>query len=413
MTRDVLRNLTEARPHHLDPSIPTPTDTREKELTMAMTGQREETAQTPRPTRRARRPLWAVGLVAAAGVTAAAVVVSTTGTGTKSIDKAGPTAGSNVVLSARTVLLSAAESSLKTPVAGGAYWFVEDVNGFVNMAGTKVRYLIVDRSSHRQWTARSPKGNSWFADQGLGAGPFTAEGKAAWMKDGSPTSWKVTTSAPKADNKNAVDVVTLSSAPRKLFGGQTNLGDKVFDLAGKNVTVAQIQALPGDMAGLKKRLLQGYAGHSTEANDPMARDPWLFQITIGLLRDMPVKPATRAAAYKILAGLKGVRALGQVIDPLGRKGQAIGLNANYGAGMEQRQIIVNPETGLLLADQTVALRPAGANAWAKPGTVLRWEATRSAGWSDSQPVKVGSPSPLKKQAKANAPEPAATVPAGG
>ncbi|MCW2942624.1 MAG: putative serine/arginine repetitive matrix protein 1 [Actinomycetia bacterium] len=90
MTRDVLRHLTEARPEHLDPGAPIPTGTREKELTTAMAGLREQNTETPRQARRAVRPLWGVGLIAAAGVTAAAVVVATTGTGGKTVE--GPSA---------------------------------------------------------------------------------------------------------------------------------------------------------------------------------------------------------------------------------------------------------------------------------------------------------------------------------
>lgn len=379
MTRDVLRHLTEARPEHLDPGAPVPNGIREKELTTAMAEQREQTTQAPRKARRALRPLLGVGLIAAAGVTAAAVVVATTGTDGKSVDK-------TTTLSARTVLLSAAESSLKTPTAGGAYWYVESVGGNVSQVGTKMKYLVADRSRHQMWTARSPKGTSRFVDQGLGAGPLGAADKAAWVQDGSPTSWQVTVSDPKANNKKGADRLVLSSAARKPYGGPSNVGDKVFDLAGKNVTVAQLQALPGDRDGLQKRLLQGYAGHGTESgSDPMARDPWLFQVTAGLLEDMPVKPAVRAAAYKILAGLKGVRALGQVTDQQGRKGQGIGLSANYGAGMVERQIIVDPATGMLLTDQTVAVQPTGANSWAKPGTLLYWSSTQVAKWTDQKP----------------------------
>ncbi|MGI8329982.1 CU044_5270 family protein [Actinomadura scrupuli] len=390
MMRDPLQALAEARPAHLDPAAPIPDGTRATELARAMAGPADRTGdRAPRHSRRAVRSLWGLGLVGAAA--AAALVVATTGTGGESVDRAVP-APATTTLSARTVLLSAAESSLKAPAAGGAYWYVAGEYGHVNLVGTKVRYLVADRSGHQQWTARSPKGESRFVDQGLGAAPLTAADKAAWQQDGSPASWQVTVGKPKAGNPKAVGRLLLESAPRKPFGGQTNLGDKVFDLAGRNVTVAELQALPADPAGLKRRILQGYAGHGTESSgDPMARDPWLFQVTTGLLREMPVKPAVRAAAYKILAGLKGVRSLGQVTDPLGRTGQGIGMRETNALGTSERQIIVNPATGILLTDQTVAVRGTGANAWAKPGTLLYWDATKTAGWTDDKPVRANPP----------------------
>ena len=50
-------------------------------------------------------------------------------------------------------------------------------------------YLLLDESQVQNWAARSPKdGSPDFAKQ-LGAAPVSAADRAAWQRDGSPTSW--------------------------------------------------------------------------------------------------------------------------------------------------------------------------------------------------------------------------------
>ncbi|MCW2876986.1 MAG: hypothetical protein JWQ95_1086 [Sphaerisporangium sp.] len=378
--------LRAARPAHLD----TPVDeaTRAAELSYAMSQ-----ARTGR-TRTMAKPVWGLAMAGAAAVTAAAVAVAVSGTGGTT-----PRAPSHVEaipsftgtapvvrLSAKQILLAAADSSLKAPATTGPYWYVDSVIGVANEAGTRTRYLVHSMTSHRLWIAGSPERESWFVDRNLGTKPAKGA-EVAWAGDGSPTKWSVETPEPKANDKNAVGRMELDSTPGKPFGNPINFGDKVFDLAGRNVSVAELKALPTTAAALKQRLLQGYAGHGTESGEPQDADSWLYQVTSGLLRDMPVEPAVRAAAYKVLAGLDGVRSLGEVTDALGRTGQGIARSENWsGAGFE-RQIIIDPRTGILLTDQIVAVRATGGYAWAKPGTPIWWEATTEASWTEKGPVK--------------------------
>ncbi|WP_424529138.1 CU044_5270 family protein [Sphaerisporangium viridialbum] len=377
--------LRAARPAHLD----TPVDegTRAAELSYAMARARTVRART------IAKPVWGgLALAGAATVTAVAVAVSGTGGTTPrapSRAEAAPAATSAapvVRLSAKQILLAAADSSLRAPAATGAYWYVDSVIGVANEAGTRARYLVHSTTSHRLWIARSPEGESWFVDRNLGTRPAKGA-EDAWARDGSPTKWSVEVPEPKADDKNALGRMELDSTPGRPFGNPINIGDKVFELAGKNVSVADLQALPTTAAALKQRLLQGYAGHGTESDDPQDADSWLYQVTSGLLRDMPVKPAVRAAAYKVLAGLDGVRSLGEVTDTLGRTGQGIARPENWSGGGFERQLVIDPETGILLTDQIVAVRPTGGYAWAEPGTPIWWEATTEASWTDKAPEK--------------------------
>jgi hypothetical protein len=377
--------LRAARPTHLD----TPVDegTRTAELSYAMSQARAKRA------RRIAKPVWGLGLAGAATVTAVAVAVAGTGGTTprapSRTEAAPPLTGSApaVRLSVKQILLTAADSSLKAPTTTGAYWHVQTILGIANEAGTKARYLVHTTTNHQLWIAKSPQQESWFVDRSLGTKPAKGA-EEAWAQDGSPTKWSVDAPVAKLSDKNAVERnIPLDSTPGKPFGNQINIGDKVLDLAGRNVSVAELQALPTTPSALKDRLLQGYAGHGTESNDAQDADSWLYQVTSGLLRDMPVKPAVRAAAYQVLAGLKGVRSLGEVTDTLGRTGQGVARSENWSGGGFERQIIVDPQTGMLLTDQIVAVRATGGYAWAKPGTPIWWEATTDASWTDQAPEK--------------------------
>ncbi|TYB42599.1 CU044_5270 family protein [Microbispora tritici] len=374
-----MEQLRKARPAHLD----TPVDegTRAAELTHAMAQFRPA---KPARARKIAKPVWGLGLAGVAAATAVAVGITATG-GTTSAPSAPAVAQGTqpaaVKLSAKQVLLVAAESSLKAKAGSGAYWYVESTSGNADIVGTKVRYTVNSLGRSETWIARSPKVDSWWISQNLGTKPAPGS-EAAWKRDGSPTTWSVKVAKRGATGKRVID-----SKAGKPFGNPINVGDKVADLAGKNVSFAELQTLPTTAAALKARLLQGYAGHGTESNDPQDADAWLFQVTSGLLSSMPVKPAVRAAAYQVLAGLDGVRSLGEVTDALGRKGQGIGRAENWPNGQYERQIIVDPQTGVLLTDQIVAVHAGGQWAGAKPGTVVNWNAITKAAWTDDKPVK--------------------------
>ncbi|GII53566.1 hypothetical protein Pth03_19550 [Planotetraspora thailandica] len=372
--------LRAARPAHLD----TPVDegTRAAELTHAMAQFRP---QKPARTRKIAKPVWGLGLAGVAAATAVAVGVTATGGGTPSPSSpavAAPQGGKPAAqLSAKQLLLVAAESSLKAQQGSGAYWYIESTGGNAQQVGTKVHYTVNSLGRSQTWIARSPKQDSWWVSQNLGTKPAPGS-EAAWKQDGSPTKWTVTVT--KNGGQGSLIVEAKGGKP---FGNTINVGDKVADLAGKNVSFAELQNLPTTAAALKARLLKGYTGNSTEADVPQDKDAWLFQVTSGLLSDMPVKPAVRAAAYQVLAGLDDVRSLGEVTDTLGRKGQGIGRAESWPNGQYERQLIIDPQTGLLLTDQIVAVHAGGNWAGAKPGTVVNWNSIVKAEWTDQKPVK--------------------------
>jgi hypothetical protein len=156
----------------------------------------------------------------------------------------------------------------------------------------------------------------------------------------------------------------------------------------------ELLALPGDPTALKTWLLANYSGHSTEsASDPMPADVWLFQVARTLLMGLPVKPAVRAATYRMLSTLKSIKVIASVTAPDGRTGTAITMTTNTkGGGVLQDRLIVQPLTGRAVAQETVVVKPDtakgfGSTASFRPGTVMNYTTYRYAGWTNATPAR--------------------------
>jgi hypothetical protein len=97
-----------------------------------------------------------------------------------------------------------------------------------------------------------------------------------------------------------------------------------------------------------------------------------------------VRPAVRAAAFRVLAGVPGMRMKPGVTDPEGQTGTAVWQDSWIGFGLpyETTYDIIDPQTGNILAGDTIAQTPV---AGAPPGTVLFYSATTSARWTSQLP----------------------------
>lgn len=305
-----------------------------------------------------------LGLVAAG--TAAVVAIATTGQGPGTPDQPGQ-ARQPEELSARQILLAAAESSTKTPLTGGTYWLTHIQLGVAMVAGTGPdRYVVERRDERKQWRGVGRPARS--ASRGLGTRPQTPADVAKWKRAGSPkqfprgwpaqgTPWQTRTGSPSDDGP----------FPRAYLNGLRNL--------------------PTDPVKLRANLLKEQKTSPADRNAPAAR--WLFFRGSELLV-APVPPRVRAATYKMLAGLPGIRTVGRVTDPLGRSGPAVGM---LGALLQpvadeqtETQLVVDPKSGRLLTSRTVLVRPMSrpmpgmpmADAWR--GVVLSYEAYVTAAW---------------------------------
>ncbi|MFK4189429.1 hypothetical protein ACI2L4_36435 [Streptomyces sparsogenes] len=151
------------------------------------------------------------------------------------------------------------------------------------------------------------------------------------------------------------------------------------------MTYADLRKLPGDSAKLEKVLADLY--EEDGGSEIRGRTEWMWRQAANLI-NLPVRAEVRDAAYRVIAGLPGIRSLGEVTDPLGRKGVGFALPAtdrpDYGTA--RSELIVDPATGAPLSDQEVLTEPnaKAAEAGLTAGTVVNYTATVTSEWTDRQ-----------------------------
>jgi hypothetical protein len=382
--------LRAARPAHLG-DAPVEEDTRAAELSYAMSG--------PRQGRRRRavvRPVWGVSLVgAAAAVTAVAVVMSGNGAPPREAGgghvAASATAASpkTVTLSARDVLLAAAEKADREPSGSGDWWHTVRVGRTVFIA-KEGGYLLLDQQREEGWTPSATGGAQWSRSRSLGARPATEEDRKAWEEAGSPSEVEVVLPESKR-GKPGMAALKLPLTPGKTRTSHSPLvdGDKVFWL-GRNVTMKDLRGLPDEPGALKKWLLKSYEGHGTESTStPMSSESWLFQVTVGLITDMPVTPQVRGAAFRMLAALHTVKVTENVTDAEGRQGTAVSIkeDGDEKLGVREMRLILDEATGRALATENVVVEPGGMQTGLEPGTVWNSDVVLESGWTDAGPTR--------------------------
>ncbi|MEJ7567705.1 MAG: CU044_5270 family protein [Gaiellaceae bacterium] len=102
-----------------------------------------------------------------------------------------------------------------------------------------------------------------------------------------------------------------------------------------------------------------------------------------LLHSPAASSELRAALYRVMGRLDGVELVGSVTDPIGRQGVAISGPAFYGDGdTARRQLIFDPKTSAVLADQTILQKPVD---WihATPPLVIEEIVYVDSGWVNS------------------------------
>ncbi|GAA2621026.1 CU044_5270 family protein [Actinomadura fulvescens] len=319
--------------------------------------EREITSPRPRfsmPRWRIAVPVLATGTVAA--VTAIAVGMSS-GTTPRAPDGSDGSDGSvsAAPMSARTVLLSAASKVERASLAHGKYWHVVTQERFLMTSG-KSQY---DTSSQTGWWDAGPGREAWYAERGLGTrylGRAPHGGPVITQESGKPRPERTTDSGPTGWTKVKVP------------------GGHAFRLQEWGaLTPPDVRRLPGDPQALKaflaralKRLEKAEGGRV----DPVE---WLFS-NAQKIGTTPASPKAIGATYRLLATDPGLRVVGQVTDPLGRKGTAIARQVVKG-GQYEEWLVLDPATGRVLAHQDVR----------KPATVTGYHAIVSYGWTDTVP----------------------------
>lgn len=221
------------------------------------------------------------------------------------------------------------------------------------------RYALTRRYGMTQCTRVSDVTRLMISMQYLGAGPASRADARAWRRDGSPDHWRrghrVLSAYP-----GPVEKVRSVKHGTGDFGGKNDLW------------------LPADPAKLRAVFLAHPQPGANGRNNVIA---WG---ALTVMSSDNVRPAVRAAAFRVLAGVPGMRMKPGVTDPEGQTGTAVWQDSwiGYGLRYETTYDIIDPQTGNILAGDTIAQTPV---AGAPPGTVLFYSATTSARWTSQLP----------------------------
>lgn len=329
-----------------------------------------------------------IGVVAAGAATAVAVALVGSGS------PAPPSPPASVDLGKRAVLAAAEKAGLQP---SGKYWYSDTVGGqaYVVRAKTGTYAIFGAHTETFAWIGAKPgMGEANYA-RDLPAHPQTARDAALWRKAGSPSSIRVWS----GDNW-----ATYTTKATKWRSDGPNVGIDL-DGGGKFVdgkSVEDLRNLPTDPDKLAEMFLGEELMPEVAKMDPKRRQGMLASgrllRTSAVLR-APIPPKVRSGLMKALAAQPGMRAIGRVTDPLGRRGVALaaddramtvtgghgGPATGQGTYRSRQVIIFDERTGALLSRQNVLTKPGGPYAEMKPGFVIEYEASRSAGWTNTKP----------------------------
>lgn len=323
--------LAQARPRRLDPD-------HRPDPTTLMAHAREVNVRRPRVRRLAM--VGAVPVVAAA--VAAAVVLNGQTTAPESRTTESAQAQPR---SARELLLVAAERSESSPATTGRYWVQgTEFGGRMEVGPAGNRYHILLRMSSETWLATQPGDESLAVQRDLGAAPISPADEAAWRADGSPARWPI----PGPDGAPSDKFYESEPGPRGIRKMEGVTADNNFLLGGNPVTLATLDTLPTEPAALKAWLLERLQANGNQEGDDYA----LFWNAKSLVLDLPVSPAVRSAAYRMMADLRDVTLLGTVTDQRGRSGMAVAYTHDGDFGESEYRLIIDPDTGQAFAVET-------------------------------------------------------------
>ena len=131
-----------------------------------------------------------------------------------------------------------------------------------------------------------------------------------------------------------------------------------YQLGGLELTRRQLIDFPTDPTTIYSRV--------RDADEDPATPAAMFEQLGDALREGPAPPALRAGLYRALALVPGIELLGGRSDSRGRAGTAVA----FTAGGRRSELIFDPETGDMLAEQTVITDPRQARLPLAAGTVI-------------------------------------------
>ncbi|WP_338704259.1 CU044_5270 family protein (plasmid) [Streptomyces sp. Q6] len=377
---DVMRVLADARPDELDPARLTESRRQQQDFVRIVA--------EPVDGRAARRPLRLRPLGAVALVAVAASVVVSVGTFDRQAPAdppatQAPSGTAKTTVDGQIELLSAAKKAEAAP-AGGTYWQTTTLAQYVDVAEAGGRYFAVRSASTDNWSVGVRPGTKSVMVSGLDAEvePRTAADEAVWKAAGSPHTLQV-----EAGQQSGTHKVALKMGTGRPTVMRTDIGGKIYAVGPNNVTYQDLRALPSTSGELRRYLEKLYAQDNGADGGASGRSAWMLR-QAGNLVTMPVKPGVRAAAYRLMAALPGVRVVGHVTDPLGREGVAVAFPGTYRTplGTTQERLVIDPATGDMLSDELLLVEPSARAkaAGLKAGTAVNYQATSKMGWGERQ-----------------------------
>jgi hypothetical protein len=359
---DVMTALAAARPAQLDPSgtPPFPVPVGEPAV----------------PARRSR----AAWLVPAGALAAVAAVVAAV-----AVQKPGPAPAPGVSrpLSASQILLAAAEHSTADAFGSGKYLVVRSEEGWAITVGTgRAMYEMMQRTSYETWLSRSGTESNRVISTKLGMTPLTPADDTAWRAAGSPHEVLVGKPRPDGTFGPGQPVSIDPGTPQ----ADSSDNPEVYAFGNTNVTVRDLEQLPADPAALRARLLKSYDGGGGDM--PTDKQEWLLAVASDLLVDIPVSGPVRAAAFRLIATLPGVRPLGAVTDQRGRPGQGFAFTSgNATIGSVEYRFVIDAATGRALGRETRVVQPGGTTARLDPGSVRAYSVILDQRTTDETPPR--------------------------
>ncbi|GGP90181.1 CU044_5270 family protein [Streptosporangium pseudovulgare] len=387
-------------PHHVtavrhllgshEPSPGTVAEGRARLLAEAAATATVSSLEPVRRRRRGRRGRWAgVGLSLAAAAAAVAVLVpmGLSGGGTSVVPRTGVPAPATTELTARQVLLAAAVAVEKAP-ASGDYWRIATVDRSTLTDPTR-SYVIETRWSGEQWLTERPDLQGWRIRRYLGAKPVTPRDEEAWRAAGAPTSWRYSEDMKSEQFAAPPPGGTLEAAAgertaERLRGRwKGTAGDLIWD----SITWQEARAIPDDPGKLRtylEKYVRRQVAHPDSGIDVEKEMPRLLRaVCIRMITGLPVSPEARASAYRILASLPGIRAGGEITDPLGRRGQALVYREEAEPGLfTEIRFVVDPGTGLPLAEMRMNVAKGADGRTVEIPSSTSYQAI---GWTDERP----------------------------
>jgi hypothetical protein len=145
------------------------------------------------------------------------------------------------------------------------------------------------------------------------------------------------------------EFLTEADRQRWIEAGRPEIGNRTMDvrLSADDVRAVFRTDLSTDPDILFDQLERQSGGRGSGAYREM------FTLVADAFRESVVTPAQRAALYEVLARIPDVELLGPATDRAGRDGVAVAMNEP--ANGIRHSLILDPDTGILLAEQEVTL----------------------------------------------------------